>query len=127
MVWCSRFHKIDTLYIAYRLSSKCPVKDKIYNVRRIIPLNTVIKHFRTLTREFNKSFPTEKKSPHSASPFSLYQVGPQERTLTINNLRPFTVYGVTVRALNQVRLMMRLVIVTLVMTLHYSQDSQVCP
>ncbi len=57
-----------------------------------------------MTREFNKSFPTEKKIPHSASSFSLYAVGSQERSLTINNLRPFTVYGVTVRALNQVRL-----------------------
>ena len=51
-------------------------------------------------------------------------MGPQERTLTINNLKPFTVYGVTVRALNQVRLLMRLVIVILVITLHYSQDGQ---
>ena len=64
-----------------------------------------------MTREFNKSFPTEKKIHHSASSFSLYDVGSQETTLTINSLRPFTVYGVTVRALNQVRLSIDITIV----------------
>ena len=60
---------------------------------------------RTLTREFNRTFPTEKKlqpSDHQGSS-ELYQVGSEEKSLTITNLRPFTVYGVTVRALNQVR------------------------
>ena len=33
-------------------------------------------------------------------------------------------YGVTVRALNQVRLTIRLIIVNFVNTLHYSQDGQ---
>ena len=58
-----------------------------------------------MTPEFNKSFPTQEKIPHTDSFFDLYQVGAQETTLTINNLRPFTVYGVTVRALNKVRML----------------------